>query len=271
MNKEEKEIYEYAAQILRNERDIDFSHKWNYKHTERCIEVPWVARCLNNYEVKSLLDIGFTFASHDYLRLILDFSIDHSLSGVDIINPEQVEKRYPIEWIKDIKNINFYNMDISQSAIKDKKFDAVTLISTIEHIGFDKKSETVKGSSFERENRKEKVIKKRDLDIEAKVLNNVSKMMSTGGIVLVSVPCGKGGPIIVQDSLGLYTCYYEYNTESLNKIKQVEGFSCVDEKYFIEDVEGMWSEREFADELLSVTAELKNHVVGVACLVLKKD
>ena len=117
MTKAEKEIYEYGNKILKTGSDsFDWNYPYQYQHTERCIEVPWLASMLNKYKIKSLLDVGFTFASHDYLRLLLDWAKSCRLSGTDIINPQKVRGRYPEEWWREINNIDIYTRS---SLVKD--------------------------------------------------------------------------------------------------------------------------------------------------------
>lgn len=190
MTELEREIYEYSHEILKMGNDsFNSACPHQFEHTERCIEVPWLASRLNKYKIGSLLDIGFTFASHDYLRMILDWGKEkgHKLHGTDIINPEKVQTRYPKEWWDEISKIRIIMNDISQYSIKNEEYDAVSLISTMEHIGFDKPSVTVSKSAFERSKNADEVIRVRSVDTEKRVLNNVAKMLKRtggGGIVL---------------------------------------------------------------------------------------
>lgn len=74
MTNAEKEILEYGNKILEtNSDDFDRKYPYYFQHTERCIEVPWLASRLNRYNIDTVLDVGFTFASHDYLRFLLNW------------------------------------------------------------------------------------------------------------------------------------------------------------------------------------------------------
>ena len=271
MNKSEREIYEYASRILNGEKlQEGESYPFTFSHTERCIEVPWIASKLNSYNVGSLLDIGFTFASHDYLRLLLDWKKKNNniLEGSDIIDPRKVETRYPIEWLDEIKRIPVYINDISDQSLNGK-WDAVSLISTIEHIGFDKAAISAKKSAFERSATVEGVDRARSKDVEEKVLNNVSEMLNSKGYLFISVPAGKGGPVLIKDSMGLYACYWEYEKESWKKITNHECFECLEERFYVE-VDNKWKEVEHIEDLKDVSAEMKNYAAGVAIAVLQK-
>lgn len=194
MTEAEKEIYEYSNKILQTgECEFVCNYSYNNIHTERCVEVPWFAAKLNKYNIQSLLDVGFTFASHDYLKLLLDWKKDHILAGTDIIDPKKVQQRYPVEWWEEIENTTVYINDIADKAVKKECRDAVSLISTMEHIGFDKPSVTLLQSAFERCETVEDVIRLRDSETENKVLDNVASMLKNNGYVFISVPAGEGG------------------------------------------------------------------------------
>lgn len=271
MTEAEKEIYEYSNAILSSGQS-EFDYKWDYKfeHTERCIEVPWLATMLNKYKIQSLLDVGFTFASHDYLRLILNwYKAGHDLVGTDIIPPEKVQGRYPKEWLDEINNLQVYINDISSAPILDLRRDAVSMISTMEHIGFDKPSATIPSSAFERSQTADDVIQIRDSEIENKVLDNVAEMLRDGGYLFISVPAGKGGPVLIEDSMGLYGCYWEYEDVSWRKIIEHKKFTCIDKKFFIERNKE-WIQVPDINDLNGVTANMKNYAAGVAISVLQK-
>ncbi len=269
MNNEEQEIYDYAKGLFeKHETKFTPNTDWKYEHTERCIEVPWFACKLNEFNIHSLLDIGFTFASHDYLRLILDYSKKSSLEGMDIIEPEQVLSRYPTEWKSDINEIPVHILDISKKYLSNK-YDAVSLVSTIEHVGYDKAAVTVEDSAFERAKNKEDVVFTRDPLIEEKVLNHAAEMLKENGYLIVTVPTGKGEGVLIQDSKKLWTAYWEYETSSLKKLTEHSKFQCIEQRFFkLEN--GNWVEKETAEALADQTANMLNHVVGVTCMVMQK-
>lgn len=270
MTEAEKEIYEYSNNILQaGESEFVCNYPYKNTHTERCIEVPWFAAKLNKYKVQSLLDVGFTFASHDYLRLLLNWKKEHELEGTDIIDPQRVRQRYPLEWWEEIESTTVYLNDITEKSIKKECSDAVSLISTMEHIGFDKPSVTMLQSAFERCETVENVIQIRDLETENKVLKNVASMLKNNGYVFISVPAGHGGPILIKDSMGLYGCYWEYEEDSWRKIVEHNEFVCLEQRFFIEK-EQRWKEVNSIIDLEGVTAINKNYAAGLAVAVLKK-
>lgn len=190
--------------------------------------------------------------------------------GTDIINPKNVWQRYPEEWREEINQISVYINDISITAINGmEKKAAVTLVSTMEHIGFDKMSVNLLGSAFERAEDLEKVNRVRDENIEYKVLNNVGQMLNDEGLCFISVPAGHGGPIVTKDSKGLYACYWEYEEKSWKKIIEHECFICLEQMFFIEEG-GKWKQVTDIQSLSCVTAELKDCASGLAVAVLKK-
>ncbi|MCH5256103.1 MAG: hypothetical protein J1D87_02375 [Lachnospiraceae bacterium] len=271
MTEAEREIYERGIEILRTgSDDFDVDYLYKFEHTERCIEVPWFASRLNKYNIESLLDVGFTFASHDYLRLILDWGGGgHKLVGTDIINPLKVQKRYPEEWWEEINNTTVYINDILNKPIAGELNDAVSLISTMEHIGFDRPSITLTQSAFERSENIESVIKTRDVGTEKKVLDNVANMLKNGGFCFISVPAGKGGATLNKDSMGLYGCYWEYDEISWKKIIGHDKFVCLEQNFFIENNK-KWEEVDGIARLKDVTANMKNYAAGLAVAVLQK-
>lgn len=272
MTELEREIYEYSHEILDMGKDsFNNAFPYQFEHTERCIEVPWLASRLNKFKIGSLLDIGFTFASHDYLRMILDWgrAKGHKLYGTDIINPEKVQSRYPKEWWEEINEIHVIINDISKCAIKNEEYDAVSLISTMEHIGFDKPSVTVSKSAFERSKVADEVIRVRSVDTEKSVLDNVAAMLREGGYCFISVPSGKGGPMLIKDSMDLYGCYWEYEENSWKNIVEHSKFSCLEQRFFIEDNK-KWKEVDSILDLKNVTANMKCYASGLSVAVLKK-
>ena len=271
MNIQEQEIYEYAKRIAESKSDyFDSNHRYQYKHTERCIEVPLFASYINKFNIKSLLDIGFTFASLDYLRMILDFARNNKLSGLDIIEPKRIMSRYPKEWHEEITKIKVNILDISKDYLKDETYDAVSIISTLEHVGFDEKNKDESSkSSFNRPDDVTKVKKERSKTIEEDVLNNIYKMLKPSGYCIISVPAGRGGVTLLKDSLGLYTCEWEYEENSWVKIVNNPNFRCVEQRFF-KDTGSAWVEKKTIKDLKDVTAEMKPCASGVAICVLQK-
>lgn len=268
MTNKEYEIYSYSAEVFCGNLKYDGDKKWSAEYTERCVEVPWVASCLRNYKVNELLDIGFTFASHDYLRIMLDYAKTNNLMGTDIIDPKNVLSRYPETWLNEILRINVVINDILCKPVAGK-FDAITMISTIEHVGFDKRRQKKGIGAFERAECAENVDTYRNPNTENVVLNNLYDMLKEHGKVILSVPAGKGGIVLLRDSLGLYTCEHEYNAESWHKIIAHEKFKLIEQKFYRNDGR-QWEKSESISGLSGVSANMKDCASGVALCVLEK-
>lgn len=274
MNEKENEIFEFTKKVIDTKSNKFDKNEFKFIHSERCIEIPWVGSLLVNNNIKSLIDIGFSMASLDYMGTLLYFrnNLNIDLSAIDIIKPERVSSRYPKEWLNEILSTPIYIEDIRKIENINKKFDAITMISTIEHVGFDvASSPDNKNSSFERNTNKEDVIKYRSEQTEEKVLNNLSNLLNDKGILLISVPAGKGGPVLLQDSLGYYTAQWEYNFESWQRIINHKKFDLVEEFFYAFDG-NKWESVPQISDLKNKSSELKNHAEGLAiCLLQKKE
>ena len=141
-----------------------------------------------------LLDIGLSLASHDCIGMLLECKSQYSvtLEAADIIKPETVKTRYPTEWLAGILDVPITIGDIRTMKLPKERYDVVTCISTIEHIGYDAPSSTVEGSAFERKRSKEAVNKARDPHVNSKVLDAFHKALKKGGtsVTLQRIPEG---------------------------------------------------------------------------------
>lgn len=273
MNNKEKEIFDFVKTIIKEKR-LDFnSDNFQYSHSERCIEIPWAASRLIANNVKNLVDVGFSMASLDYMGtlLYLKNKLNMNLSAIDIIKPERVLTRYPKEWVSDILNVPIYIKDIRLiTPSTENKFEAITLISTIEHVGFDiASSDNNKDSSFERHINKADVVMGRSNKVEEEVLNTLSKFLTDDGLVLISVPAGKGGAVLLQDSLGYYTAQWEYEQDSWERIINHDKFDLVEE-FFYNFENNKWNNVSSINDLRDKTSELKEHAEGLALCLLRK-
>lgn len=269
LTSEQKGVLEQSIRILSGVEVFTCHESSGKGCSERVIETPWVAQYVRG--CNSLLDIGFTFASYEYLGLLLELKNSYGVTvrGADIIKPEKVVNRYPSEWLESILDIPVTIGDIRYMVLPENEYDVVTCISTLEHIGFDMPATTVEGSSFERHRCKADVKTERDSRVNQLVLDAVHTTLKPGGSLLVSVPMGQGGPVLVQDSLGFYCAQWEYEANSWNELISHEGYDVADRRFFGITREG-WQEVAYPGELKDRSSDLKPHAEGVAVCVLKK-
>lgn len=265
ITEEHQSILAYSKQVLSGEKKLDFSRPVGKGYTERCIETPWVAHLVK--DVKILLDIGFTFASPEYLGLLLELKDKYNvqISAVDIIEPQRVKTRYPSEWLNSVLEVKVMIGDIRSIDLPKDHFDAVTCISTIEHVGFDEPSKTLPNSAFERKYDASEVNYIRDHDTNRNVLDNLHKTLKPKGKLLISVPMGKGGAILTRDSLGFYCAQMEYNTESWNEIVGHKGYALEEQRFF------RLTDLGWVEVNSSIDLNMKSNGQGCAvCSLIKK-
>ncbi len=266
----EQYILNSAIQTLNN-REYNLKHLLN-KHgfSERIVEVPWAARWLKGS--RNILDIGFTMSSLDWMGLLLTMIKEHAaaIDAIDIIKPERVITRYPLEWQKEILNTPITIGDLRTIEVKIDHYDVVTCISTLEHIGFDEASDEDPNTAFNRGKTIEEVATRRAESVNQQVLSQFHKTLKPGGIAIISVPMGKGGATLLQDSLGLYTRQWEYEKESWADLTNQPGFEIVDECFFGITNKHTWQQVESPIMLSDKSSELLPHAQGCALIALRK-
>ncbi|MBI5456420.1 hypothetical protein HY969_01640 [Candidatus Kaiserbacteria bacterium] len=269
MNPEETASLEEAKEILGGKRKFESSGFRGKGWTSRSIEVPWIASHIKKGD--TLLDIGISLGSKDCLGMLLEAKKKYGvmLEAADIIKPESVQSRYPTEWLEDILSVPIMIGDIRSMQLPNEKYDVVTCISTIEHIGYDAPSTSVEGSAFERPRKKEDVHTSRDTEVNRKVLNNFHVALRKGGKALITVPMGKGGPIIMKDSLGFYFSEWEYEEKSWNELVGDARFSVAEELFFKNTPEG-WTRVSSPKELADVSETEDASGAGLALCALAK-
>jgi SAM-dependent methyltransferase len=268
ISKEHLEILELSYRVMDGSAILP-KHDFGKGFSERAIEVPWAAKHL--VECEEILDIGFAFASPDYMGMLLKLieKYGKKITGSDIIDPSNIKKRYPKKWLRKILAVPIVIGDVIQMKFEEN-YDAVSCISTIEHIGFDEKSETIENSSFERNVNKEKVNLNRHPDTNYRVLNSLHKALKPNGKLLISVPMGKGGGVLLKDSLNLYCSQWEYEEKSWKEITTNNLFDLKEENFYINTING-WNEVSTPNDLKMVSNELKPHAEGCAmCILVKK-
>jgi len=249
---------------IKNNQEVDI-----VKGSERLIEVPYFLSKLSNE--KNILDIGTTFASLDYLWVLNNIKAKYHLniSGIDIIQPVNVKSRYPLDLFQFISNIKIYNSSFLNHKITEK-FDLISCISTLEHIGFDKKNEAdnIPGS-FDRKLDINDLRGTRDINTDIDFMNKASATLNKKGRLIITLPYGIGGPVAIKDSLGLYCNQFEYNSQYLQNIIGHKNFKLLDLKKYV-FIDECWIISKDENDFINTTSHLKDHAHGVACMLLEK-
>lgn len=243
--------------------------------SERIVEVPKAAYWLKQFasgDSCNILDIGYTMSSLDWLGLLLKLNEQDNctVNAMDIIKPARVQSRYPEAWLEAIFKVPVEIGDIRDMTMQEGHFDVVTCISTIEHIGFDEAEEEDTGTAFKRSEDETVVRLNRADDVDDSVLAQFHKALKTGGHVIITTPMGKGGAVLLKDSLGLFTRQWEYETDSWNNLVHQEGFEVVEQSFYGLEDDGVWHKVSKPSDLSEKTSELKTHAHGCAFAVLKK-
>ena len=134
------------------------------------MEIPWVIKELKKCS-GNLLDAGST----------LNFK--YILSNLNHFKKIFITTLYPEKNFFNDRNISYTYEDISDLSFKDKYFDVVTSISTIEHIGFN--NDIYKYGGFKGKNRNIQQLKMS--------LFNLKRVLKKGGKLIMSFPYGKKG------------------------------------------------------------------------------
>lgn len=236
--------------------------------SERCVEVPWIAGQLSGFD--RLLDIGWAMSPPEWLGVLLS-AVDRgtSLTGIDIIDPVRVRTRYPVDLVDRVLATPVRVESILDAQPSDGLYDAVTCVSTLEHIGFDIASPASDTSTaFIRAASAEEAIEVRDPETDRLFLDAVARLLKPGGSLLLSVPAGKGVPILHQDSLGLFTHQYEYDESSWRAITSDSRFSIRREALFTHDESLGWQEVAEFSGLTHQTSAMRPFATGCAMVHL---
>ena len=272
MNKSYGEIYEAAKAVLTGEKEFEETCGIWQGYSARCVELPWLMHQLRGISHRNILDIGFSLAALDYLRILLDLRKEEgvALQAIDIVDPKRVFERYPEEWHHEIRQVPVIVEDIRTARLPIDQFDTVLCISMIEHIGYDKAAGMDSKSAFVRTAKPEDVNLVRSDRVEEIVLAQIRKALKRGGHLLLTVPAGKGGVVLLKDSLGLYCAQFEYNRESWQRIARAEGFECLDQGFFSLEDNNTWKKVESITSLAGSEAFQYSHSRGCAAIMLRK-
>lgn len=238
----------------------------------RPIEVPWLAWQFSKYKSDIVLDIGMSLASLDCLGVLIELKNNYQkkIEAIDIIEPYRVENRYPKKWLNDIYSIPILIGDIRKIDLPKERYDAVTAISVIEHVGFDEAANINNESVFKRVKNKNELVTDRSFETDKKILDNISFSLKKDGYAFVTVPMGEGGPVTLLDSLGYYYTQWEYNEESWMKILEHNSFRVLEQYYYKLTERSVWVKVKGINDLKKEVHTIDSHSNGCGMVVLQK-
>ena len=144
--------------------------KKNSYFDERIIEIPWIIKELKKCN-GNLLDVGSTL------------NFEYILKSFPNLNRIFINTLYPEKINFNNRSINYLYEDICENSLKEKHFDNISCISTLEHIGFD-------NSHYNYRNNSKKKIKFNNLKYLI-ALKKIKKLLKTKGKFFISIPFGK--------------------------------------------------------------------------------
>ena len=239
----------------------------------RCVELPWTAYQLRKQSPRKVLDIGISLADLDYLKFLLYLKKKYliTLHGIDIIDPVRVRTRYPEDLWNELISVPLTIGDVRYNPPPSTGYDLITCISVIEHIGYDKASPKENNiTSFTRATIVEDVDTYRPIETDQSVLDKIAKVLRPGGALLLTVPAGKGGPVILKDTLGFYCAQYEYDESGWNRLTSHSDFTLEESVFFKLKSNGKWTVVDSIHSLQQIKATDLKHSNGCAAALLCK-
>ena len=238
--------------------------------SERCVEVPWISGYLGTS--KKLLDIGWSMSPPEWLGVLLAAQeMGVSLTGIDIIDPHRVASRFPPDIRDAVPAVPVRVEDFLTAEVESDRFDTITCLSTLEHIGFDvASSPDDQTSAFVRAKSPEDASSERSPSVDREFMDASARFLDSGGRLLLSVPAGQGQPILHQDSLGLFTYQYENDETSWNVITQDSRFTIRNEAYYRYSSDMGWNPVSSFAELTDQTSALQPFATGCALVCLER-
>ncbi|MDP2013706.1 MAG: methyltransferase domain-containing protein [Actinomycetota bacterium] len=232
--------------------------------SERCVEVPWVAGHLT--DAQRLLDVGYAMAPPEWMGVLLATQDrGTALTGIDIVDPQRVRSRYPAELVDQVLTTPVRVESILDAQPIEGTYDTITCVSTLEHIGFDIATppETT-DTAYVRAERAEDAQATRDPQTDRNFLDAVARLLEPGGSLLLSVPAGRGGAILHQDSLGLFTYQFEYGPADWNAVTSDSRFDLVQEAFFRHDEAAGWQEVGSFDQMTGQSSAMRPFATACA-------
>lgn len=269
-SEESRAVLERALTCLRSGISEPLTGAVTLDWSERCVEIPWVSAHLSS--ATEMLDVGWTMSPPEWLGVLLKARREGtSITGIDIVDPNRVRKRFLPEMLDDVLDVPVIVGDILAFDSPTADYDLITCVSTLEHIGFDVAAPShVTETVFNRAASAEEAQASRAADTDELFLSAAHRLLSPGGRILLTVPVGASRPILHQDSLGLFTYQFEYGKEPWERILSDDRFAVTDEAYFWWSDETGWEQTNSIVALIGRTSELKPYAVGCACVELTR-
>jgi ubiquinone/menaquinone biosynthesis C-methylase UbiE len=195
--------------------------------TDRYLEYPFVMRNLPKPPVR-VLDVG---CAASFFPLLLA-SFGYEAYGMDI-------REYAIVNKVKFANFRFVKEDIRKTSFPDNYFDAITAISTVEHIGISGRYGADEAGEADRE-----------------ALQEMMRILKTNGVIILTVPFGKARVLKPYCRI--------YDAALLQQL--VRGLVVEKEEYYMQDASDDWCACS-RDEAQSIEAKIDRYAVCLLKLV----
>jgi SAM-dependent methyltransferase len=198
--------------------------------SQRAVEYPWVIESLRLVPRGGLiLDVGCAESLLSHELIARGFRV----VGIDI-------RDYPFK----NKRMLFLKRNIMDTGLPDSIFDAIVIVSTIEHVGLESYGQTVK-----------------DTDGDLRAMNELTRILKPQGIIILTTPYIGKAPLRVTSFERIY------NRERLSELTR--GLRIIKEDYFypLRGGKRLYWLRLSKEEMDKQTF---TEEAGIACLVLKK-
>ncbi len=217
---------------------------YDISRLERIVEYGWVLRNLGD-DVNTILDVGCAGT----LFPIQLASLGYKVVGIDL-------RDYPYTH----PNFRFVKGDVFDidKLLPEEQFDAVTLISTLEHIGILYRTEDTI-----------------DLDADVKTIRILSRKLTERGKILITIPVGKF-KILKRCRLPeeefpepVIPWLKVYDREHINRL--ATGTLTIEKiDYFINE-NGYWRPAHEEEAMKYDYPEVGAKIKSIACLILRKS
>jgi len=199
---------------------------------ERIVEIPWVVKKLKKLNNKKILDVGSTL---NFKYLLNEFIKNNKIFFCNIFKEKNDFSSNQVSYIHN---------DILDGVFKDNFFDCITVISVIEHIGYD-------NSIYNNENKNFKINISGKNSKYLKALIEINRVLKKKGKCYLSVPFGKKQH---------FKNYMQFDLLEINKVKRIFRSSKIVVLYFkYDEIKKFWK-KSSADECKNVEAISKNNI-----------